>query len=1062
MEVSALRTAAISAVLLSFSVFAPAVWADTTADYTYTLAADGSAVITGYEGTDTALVLPTTLGGAKVTEIGENAFARNQSLTSVTIPEGVTEIGAFAFNDCSGLTQVTLPGSLVSVGEGAFFSCTRLTEVELPDALQNLGDSAFYYCKALKTITLPDSVTQLGIHAFSECTALTEARIGSGLNELPAQTFYGCTQLQTVTLPDTMTEIGDRAFVNCASLEKLKLPAGLQRIGDYAFRYSGIQKLSLRCEEIGEGAFSDCALGEITLGDGVRTIGEKAFAGSQLQTLSIPATVTKIGLPMLDASAEYGLTEYSVDPKNPYYTAVDGALYNKSKTELLSVPLLWEQNGGVFTVPAGVTKIDDYAFFGCYNIREVRLPDSVVSLGSNAFGFCGALTKINIPAGVATLKQDTFQWCSSLTDVTLSEGVQTIEDGAFTKCGSLTGLTLPDSVTSITAAAFADCTQPIVLAVSDDNPNYVWSDGALYTKNQQALAAYLGAEENFRVPDGVTELGPHAIVCPATKSVKLPVGITKLGQYAAGFDGHTDAESHTENFILYTDAADTGTAVMDYALKSEVACFTGEPKVNADSFRLKAGESTVFSVANAPAQLMQYASSDNTVATVDNSGRITAVASGSAEIYAVVGQQYFAAVVTVSGGSAPKSPYADYRTFADEAAIDGWLPQYQAYNSGFSLAAEDNANIVNYSSHNYAYILACQSENSPYKKRAVADYGENGYGQFRTVGENLHWEADRYTLSDNVVSYSGTDDVSAITGAGSSLADILNSVGKVVTTKQFTSTSLLHEVADNFATGAHPIVLEFYVPKDYAGAAYIAPISEYSNEYELFLNDGVKFKVVDAGVRSCAGSDKPEWYLKLAVAGTPTPTPTPAPTAKPTPTATPKPTAAPGTPTPAPTVAPTATPDDSQFFTCSRCGYHDWTAVAEGYRCDHCGAVTTQQLNGYPNVKGYTDTAALTKTPDATPAPAASGSTPAAESRAAATAAPTAAPTEVPAETPEPTAAAEPAVTPAPVQEPEAARAGLPVGAIALLAAAAVGIGAVVIVRVRKSSRSEKHYHHKQ
>ena len=49
------------------------------------------------------------------------------------------------------------------------------------------------------------------------------------------------------------------------------------------------------------------------------------------------------------------------------------------------------------------------------------------------------------------------------------------------------------------------------------------------------------------------------------------------------------------------------------------------------------------------------------------------MANGTTEIYAVVGQRYFVATVTVSGGSAPKAPYADYRTFADNAAIDTWL-----------------------------------------------------------------------------------------------------------------------------------------------------------------------------------------------------------------------------------------------------------------------------------------------------------------------------------------------------------------------------------------------------
>lgn len=1064
MVVSPLRTAAFSAVLLSVAVFAPAVCADTDAGYTYTLAPDGTAVITGYDGTDTVLVLPDTIGGAKVTKIGDSAFAYRQNLTAVTIPDGVTAIGDFAFNDCSGLAQVSLPESLVTVGEGAFFSCARLTAVELPDALQTLGDSAFYYCRALESVTLPDSVTELGIHAFSECTALTEATVGSGLTALPAQTFYGCTALESVTLPGTLRSIGDRAFVNCAALQNIALPAALQSIGDYAFRYSGLDTVTLHCADIGAGAFANSALQAVTLGEGVRTIGQQAFAGTMVQTLAIPASVTKIALPMLDMSYPDGLAAYTVDENNTVYTAVDGALYTKDQTELLSVPALWgkEETGGsvLFTVPDGVEKIADNAFFDAHYITQIHLPDSVTALGSRAFALDGALQTVNIPQGVTTLGTGLFQGCGALTTVTLCEGLQTIEDGAFAQCGKLTALTLPDSVTSLTAAAFTGCGQAVTLILHYTNPRYRWENGALYTADGTTLTAYLAAAESFRVPDGVTQIGPHAVVCPATKTVTLPAGITALGAYAVGFDGNADGETHTEDFVLYANAADA--AVLRYAEQNEVSCFTGEARANADTFTLQAGQSAAFTVANAPAQLVQYASSDNTVATVGKDGTVTAVAGGKAVVYAVVGQQYFSAAVTVSGGT-PQAPYADYRTFADENAIAAWLPQYRAYNSGFSLLAADNANIVNYSSRNYAYILACRSANSPYKARAVAEYGEGGYGQFKTVGDNLHREGARYTLNENVVSYSGTSDIGDITGAGSTLADLLGSVGNVVTTEEFTSTSLLHSVADNFATGAHPIVLEFYVPKDCAGAAYIDPISEYAGECELFLNDGVSYKVVDAGVRPCAATGRPEWYLKLAVTATPAPTPVPTPTATPTPTptATPAPTATPE-PTAAPT--PTATPDDSKFFTCQQCGYHNWTAVAGGYRCDHCGAVTTEQLSGYPNVKGYTDTAALAAASAATPAPTAKGGTASASGKPAATAAPTATPTAAPTATPtpQPTETPAPTVTPAPAPETAPARTPLPIWGVVLIVVAVGGIGAAAVLYFRPSRRTEKHRYHKQ
>lgn len=63
------------------------------------------------------------------------------------------------------------------------------------------------------------------------------------------------------------------------------------------------------------------------------------------------------------------------------------------------------------------------------------------------------------------------------------------------------------------------------------------------------------------------------------------------------------------------------------------------------------------------------------------------------------------------------------------------------------------------------------------------------------------------------------------------------------------------------------------------------------------------------------------------------------------------------TPAPAVTPAPTAAPQQGAgnitYYTCQACGYHDWTATAEGYKCNHCGYIeSVKQLSGYGNVKG--------------------------------------------------------------------------------------------------------------
>ena len=1076
MAVSALRMVSVPAALLALTLAAPAAMAEgSTQEYTYTLSADGTAVITAYNGSETALIVPDTLDGHVVTKIGDSAFAYNGQITSVTLPDSVTEIGSYAFNDCTRLTSVTVPTSLVAVGEGAFFSCTALTEAPLPDGLQSLGESAFYDCTSLQSVTVPGTVQTFGSHVFANCTALKKATLGAGLTALPVQTFCGCTALTDVTLPNSLTQIGDRAFSDCALLTKIDLPQNVSAIGEYAFRRTALKSITLTKGTVGKGAFANAgALTNVDLG-AVTTIADEAFFNTALTNVTLPAELTSLGSHVFTEQPcedPKGILLYTVaDGSTAFRTDEQGALYNKEGTTLLAVPSLYK---GSFIVPKTVTAIAPYAFENCTELTSVDL-GAVTSIGESAFRSCTGLTAVTLPKGVKTLPAYTFYNCSSLADVTLPEGLTAVADYAFARCGALTQLKLPATLTRLTGAAFAGCNQKIhfTCAAGAALQTAANDDTMLLSENGTALTAWLCGTDvaAVTVPDTVTSLASHAIISPAVTTVSLPASVTDIAEEAVGYSlsDKTGEMSRTENFAIF--APESAQAVYTYAKANELGCFTAEPQPNLTDCTLTAGETRRFTVENSPTAMTVYASSDNRVATVAQDGTITAVANGTADIFAMNGQRYSKVSVTVTGGSPAKDPYDGYRVFADNAAIDSWYPQYAAANSGFSLEQADNPNIYNYTSQNYVYIWASQAGGTAFVPDAEAEYGDD-YRQFRTVGTNLRREAARYTLNDNVVAYSGDTDLSALTGKTTALADILASVGKTYTPTLFTSTSLAHGVADNFATGYRRYVLEFYLPKG-SQAAYIAPISAVETEKELFLNDGVSFTVADAGVRFCNG--QPECYVRLVAKGdepTPSPTPTPTATATPTPTptvaptVTPAPTATPTVtpaPTPAPTQTPQPTPDDSKFYTCPKCGYHNWTAVAGGYRCDHCGNIVTKQLAGYPNVKGHTDDAVLNAAPAATKAPA-TVSDPSA-SVVNRTPAPTMEPTPTPtaAPTPIPTPTATPEVTPAPTEAPAETLGGSVSRGllVALAIAAAAGIGGVVLFRVVLPRRRKNTYHHR-
>ena len=143
-------------------------------DFEYSILDDGTVKITDYTGSDSKLVIPGTIDGKKVTSIGGYAFEYCESLTSVTIPNGVTSIGSGAFINCANLKSITIPNSVTSIGYYAFSYCPSLTSITIPNNVTSIGDYAFEHCVRLTSITIPNSVTSIEYYAFYNCTSLTD------------------------------------------------------------------------------------------------------------------------------------------------------------------------------------------------------------------------------------------------------------------------------------------------------------------------------------------------------------------------------------------------------------------------------------------------------------------------------------------------------------------------------------------------------------------------------------------------------------------------------------------------------------------------------------------------------------------------------------------------------------------------------------------------------------------------------------------------------------------------------------------------------------------------
>ena len=166
----------------------------------------------------------------------------------------------------------------------------------------------------------------------------------------------------------------------------------------------------------------------------VTSIDPDAFYGCRtIVSISIPATVTTLDHRNFNYEL-FDLKQINVDPENQYFQSVDGILFSKDMTRIIRFPKGRPETE--FTIPSSVKYIDEYAFSGCSNLREIDLPYNVKYIGEGAFENC-YFENIILPVNVEEIGKGAFMSCFNLVSVTIPQNVKSIGTNVFNYCYKL-------------------------------------------------------------------------------------------------------------------------------------------------------------------------------------------------------------------------------------------------------------------------------------------------------------------------------------------------------------------------------------------------------------------------------------------------------------------------------------------------------------------------------------------------------------------------------------------------------------------------------------------------
>ena len=328
--------------------------------------------------------------------------------------------------------------------------------------------------------------------------------------------YYG--SVSAITVPNSIdgydvVAIGDGAFRGNKYLTAILIPDCITSIGDYAFADTNLDSLVLpaelnslgRCILSGNKGVTEIVIPKTlsSTGSSYSNLieGDGPFAESNVQKVTIEAGMTVIPEHLFHKNST--LTSVEIPD-----TVTEISRYAFAQTGLENIEL-----------PSSVTTLQ-YEIFSGGNLLQISIPDSVTGMGNAIFQNCSKLQKVKLPKARYNISDYTFAGCTSLEEIQLPKTVTTIWPHAFDGCSSLKKVEWSDCLESIKDNAFKGCTSLTEIVI----PNTVRELGNEAFRNCDGL-------EKIVIPNSVTTIGNGVLYdCDSLTNISVGVGISKLSE----------------------------------------------------------------------------------------------------------------------------------------------------------------------------------------------------------------------------------------------------------------------------------------------------------------------------------------------------------------------------------------------------------------------------------------------------------------------------------------------------------------------------------------------------